>query len=702
MAEPGIHKSVTEKTQETKRKWLSEEEAEKVAMVSPEEDQNGSVRFVRQETGPRKGILKNSGKPVLERIPTRKELETLTHFAKRPAVNIEFTELSYSVRNHSSSGLSGKKQILKGVSGNFKSGELTAIMGSSGAGKSTLMNILAGYVSAGVTGSIRVNNHPRQLKRFHKLSAYIMQDDLIQPHLTVEESMSIAARLKLGRELTDEQKLHAVDEIIQTLGLTKCKNTRTERLSGGQRKRLSVGLELVNNPPVIFLDEPTTGLDIVSINQLIDLLKTLARQGRTVICTIHQPTASIFEQFDRVYVLARGSCVYQGAHDHLVPFLSNVGLECPKTYNPADYIIEIIQGENHECITALSSEIQNGKTSMQSPDLTIKKEKKSVTKLCRQETMEAMSNFFAEDSDEKYDFPTSFCEQFCILFRRRMLQQMRNKTTLWIMLCHHLISGSLLGTIFLGVGDDANRPFDNFKFVISVVVFFMYTHVMCPVLVFPAEVNILRREYFNRWYGLKSYFMALTVSSIPSQIIFGFIFITTSYLLSDQPMDISRFALFSTIGLLLGFTSEGWGLTIGSIFNEMNGSVAGPASIVPLLAVAVYGMGFGTVIEPLMTFFMSVSYLRYGIVGFSSALYGRDRAIMKCDTEKDVYCHYQDPSVLLKDLGMAGLSTENQILGLTVFLFLYRATAFLALRYRLTAEFSNKILNYAAKVLRHQ
>lgn len=130
--------------------------------------------------------------------------------------------------------------------------------------------------------------------------------------------------------------------------------------------------------------------------------------------------------------------------------------------------------------------------------------------------------------------------------------------------------------------------------------------------------------------------------------------------------------------------------------------MVGPASIVPLLAVAVYGMGFGTVVEPGMQFLMSISYLRYGIVGFSSALYGRGRDIMKCDYEIDTYCHYKDPQLLLKDLGMEGLSTGNQILALTIFLIVYRSTAFLALRYRLTAEFSNKIINIAAKVLRQK
>ena len=113
-------------------------------------------------------------------------------------------------------------------------------------------------------------------------------------------------------------------------------------------------------------------------------------------------------------------------------------------------------------------------------------------------------------------------------------------------------------------------------------------------------------------------------------------------------------------------------------------------------------MGFGTSVEPFMSFLMSVSYLRYGIVGLSSALYGRDRPIMHCDYDKEVYCHYKDPAILLKDLGMEGSTTEGAILGLLGFLLLHRLTAFLALRYRLTDEFSNRILNYVAKILRHQ
>ncbi|XP_023230958.1 ATP-binding cassette sub-family G member 4-like [Centruroides sculpturatus] len=184
----------------------------------------------------------NNNAPILKKL-------------QQAPVDLSWENLSFSV----SKGWRKKerKVILKDLSGLVTSGELTAIMGPSGAGKSTLMNILSGFLNAKHEGKILVNNQRRNLNMFRKLCCYITQDDYLLPHLTVLESITVAANLKIPSSVSQEERKQMVTDVIEMLGLTECEKTKSVHLSGGQKKRLSIAQELVSNPPVMFFDEPT-------------------------------------------------------------------------------------------------------------------------------------------------------------------------------------------------------------------------------------------------------------------------------------------------------------------------------------------------------------------------------------------------------------------------------------------------------------
>nr|VZI45355.1 unnamed protein product [Spirometra erinaceieuropaei] len=251
--------------------------------------------------------------------------------------------------------------LLKSISGKFSSGRLIAIMGPSGAGKSTLMNVLAGFKTRNVSGQILINSKPRDLKLFRRSSCFILQDAPLLSQLTVAEAMFCSSQLNLPRHLSSEQRTAVIDEILQVLGLSESKTTRTSALSGGQRKRLSIAQEMVNNPPIMFFDEPTSGLDSASSLQCIAALQTIARQGRTVICTIHQPSAKVFDMFDELYFLYDGQCVYRGPVRYLVPYLTSQNLHCPRYHNPSDFLMDIASGGSSGGLSVLLRAVVDGR-----------------------------------------------------------------------------------------------------------------------------------------------------------------------------------------------------------------------------------------------------------------------------------------------------------------------------------------------------
>ncbi|XP_043264536.1 ATP-binding cassette sub-family G member 1-like [Colletes gigas] len=604
--------------------------------------------------------------------PTHYTTLSMSHLKKMEPIDIEFNDLTYTIPY----GRKGSKVIISGVSGQFKAGELTAILGPSGAGKSTLLNILAGYRSTGVSGHVTVNGQAREAKLLKKLSCYIMQEDLLQPRLTVFEALQFAADLKLGN-VSKETKIAAIEEVLEILRLKRAKDTVTERLSGGEKKRLSIALELVNNPAVIFLDEPTTGLDEISAAQCIDLLKSLTQLGRTVICSLHTPSASIFAKFDHTYVVAGGQCVYRGTVNNLVPFLRQVGIECPKHYNPADFVIEVSAGEygsewTNRMINAVNTELP-------------------IVPICRSKRHEFQ---LAKEMPK-----ISWSDQFLILSRRMMLQLYRNKNYMYLKIGLHVFLGFIIGGLFLNVGNDGSKTLFNFGFCFACLILFLYVPMLPVLLQFPSEVQLVKREYFNMWYNLSPYYCAFTLINIPVQVLVSSIYLSMVYVITGQPMELFRCTMFFSVCFMCMFIAESMALAIASTLNIVNGTFVGPAISVPLMLLAVQGLGETQTLPIYRKLIMYLSYIRYGLEGLITALYGFNRENLYCPPS-EIFCEFRAPRQILLTMQMEHVVFWVDFVALIIILILLKILTYYLLRQRLKPNRTFQALHLIGRLIK--
>lgn len=254
----------------------------------------------------------------------------------RKEVFLTFDQVCYSV---------GGKDILNGLSGYVEPGQMLAIMGPSGAGKSSLLDILARKHKRGVaSGTIMINGKVPDRKHFKQITGFVDQDDTLMSTLTVRETLMYSAMLQLPRSMPVQLKQKRVEDVIQELGLDAIADVTIgapgrRGISGGEKRRVSIGKELVTSPSLLFLDEPTSGLDAYNAGVVMECLRKLTKQGRrTVVVTIHQPRSNIFKMFDSLMLLGGGHTVYFGPADATSRYFNDIGFPVPADYNIADYL----------------------------------------------------------------------------------------------------------------------------------------------------------------------------------------------------------------------------------------------------------------------------------------------------------------------------------------------------------------------------
>ncbi|KNA08458.1 hypothetical protein SOVF_162410 isoform A [Spinacia oleracea] len=272
--------------------------------------------------------------------------------------SITFDDIRYSVdmpQEMKDQGVvEDKLELLKGVSGAFRPGVLTALMGVSGAGKTTLMDVLAGRKTGGyIEGDIKISGYPKKQETFARIAGYCEQNDIHSPHVTVHESLLYSAWLRLSPDVDVKKREMFVEEVMELVELTTLRSALiglpgVSGLSTEQRKRLTIAVELVANPSIIFMDEPTSGLDARAAAIVMRTVRNTVDTGRTVVCTIHQPSIDIFEAFDELFLMRRGGEeIYVGPLGHhscdLIKYFESVqGVHrITDGYNPATWMLEV-------------------------------------------------------------------------------------------------------------------------------------------------------------------------------------------------------------------------------------------------------------------------------------------------------------------------------------------------------------------------
>jgi len=408
------------------------------------------------------------------------------------------------------------KQILREISTRFEPGKLTAILGPSGSGKTTLLNALTGQAQGRLEGSIRVNGQ-KQTKQFKRKIGYVMQQDLMFSQLTVEETLLVTAWLRLPQHWTDAEKTERVNRIISLLGLEKAAKTKVGKpfgpsISGGEKKRLNVANEALTNPSVMFLDEPTSGLDSTTAKSLVDLLKELARGGRTIVTSIHQPSSSIFYQFDQIVVLAEGRIIYDGSPDELLNYFSKFGLECGKNYNPADFALDICSDpEIVEKLPTVSLEIKS------------KKEEEEDAPIFYEPTQK-----WPTDCEPKPKWPTDWYAQFKVLLWRAFIQKRGDIITL--LECFRWGGVGLISCLcWFQIPRTEEHIHDYVGFCFFITVFTTFIIAYGSLAQFIGESSVITRERRTGAYRLSAYYLSKVVAEWPVEILYPTIFFTTCY-----------------------------------------------------------------------------------------------------------------------------------------------------------------------------
>ena len=523
------------------------------------------------------------------------------------------------------------------MSGEFKAGTSTAIIGPSGSGKTTLLNFICARMkespNLAVNGNLYVNGHKiDSIKDLKHRFGYVMQFDVMYQDFTPKEQFLDTAQLA---GVQDPQK--STQDVVEWFNLQKCENTRVggvfqRGLSGGEKKRTSIGLEVITNPSVIFMDEPTTGLDSKSALDVAKLIKALAENGRTIISTIHQPSTDILARFDRIICLCEGRTIYDGKPLEIPQYFADLGYPPPAHTNPADHVLTIVNDDDIRI-----RELNKGN---QVKEQEVRKEFEERLDHFSQayETHKpALSNTKCPDSVfeelKVNQNSTSFFLGFCIIIAKLYSYQFRNfkvvATRIFLTVGFAIFNILLYNDIRDPSEDTLGALQDRQGMVFSL------TSIMCFSGIFStanASIPILpafKRENESRLYHPITYYFISTLYHIPIQIVLVIIYQSMVWFTTEmKTTNESLFKYFSTF-VLCYFSASGFGDILAFTIQD----IAKINQLIPVVAIPFFMLaGVFAKVRDLVFYLLAYSYLSFFRFGYQAGI-----LIEFGDGEREVY-----------------------------------------------------------------
>jgi ABC-type multidrug transport system ATPase subunit len=503
-------------------------------------------------------------------------------------LDLKFNNLGLVLRSNG-------QRVLQSVTGEMKSGQLTCVLGASGAGKSTFITTLASRAYYGIeVGEILINGKPGSLRKYNRSVGFVPQEDIMLREMTVEETLYFAARTRSDWRLSRSEIRSIVDNVINVLKLNSIRHSiigdeENRGISGGQRKRVNVAMELVSQPLCLLCDEPTSGLDSASSKELCEALNDIAHAGVNVIAVIHQPRYEIFHMFEQVLLLGYGGrTVYIGSVDQVEAYFESLGYQFPKKGNPADYLLDITTGSakpiHHTNKYSVSVTVEN------LPDLW-----EEYTANNQQQQQEPRV------PEAKYRSPSySGIIQFFSCLQRSIVQQMRSIPSILLDLFLVCIGGLIIaistrGKTYVGpipvelqdtcpsnlrgmcsvpLEDPITGTTMMFNLALSL------TGAMASLRCFGKERVVYSRESES---GLRtiSYFIAKDLAMLPLTLLAPLIFLSVFYMIQAPR---AAFIEYYYSALLIYWTAYGFGYFISVVLKPNLAQLAAVVMIVIMFA----------------------------------------------------------------------------------------------------------------------